>query len=316
MPKVELDGEEVFNLTLSVVGLVLKEGAMTLKELSEHFDVSEASILKAVRAITNSEDLDNYETHFYVDEEALEDGEVSFSRGQGRLSEPPVLSSRQASAIAAGLDYLSSLPQFAQSKDLQELRSSLGGTITSATPKAFGQLTELTLLREAIVAGKQIELDYLNQLGERSSRVVDPLRLDFVGSRYYLRGYCHKNQSLRAFRVDRIARIKPLESELSSQGIAVAIPEDVFDGGEDQYLVKIRATKSASEIFWNFPVSAEPKEVDGNLVGEIRVGNLRALGRHIARYGGAVVVLSPKEARLAVVDYARNTLAHLRGEAE
>ena len=108
MPKVELDGEEVFNLTMSVVGLVLKEGPMTIAELSEHFDVSQASIQKAVRAITNSEDLENYETHFYVDEEALEDGEVSFSRGQGRLTEPPILSRRQASAIAAGLDYLAS----------------------------------------------------------------------------------------------------------------------------------------------------------------------------------------------------------------
>lgn len=315
MPKVELDGEEVFNLTLSVVGLVLKEGAMTLSELSEHFDVSQASILKAVRAITNSEDLGNYETHFYVDEDALEEGEVSFSRGQGRLSEPPVLSRRQASAIAAGLDYLASLPQFAQSKDLADLRSSLGGGITTATTKNFGQLDELSVLREAILAKQQLEVDYLNQLGERSSRVVDPLRLDFIGSKYYLRGYCHKNQNLRAFRVDRIASIKALNSEVSEQGRAAEIPEDVFDGGSDQHLVKIQAGKSAAEIFWNFPVSAEPTEVDGVLVGEIRVGNLRALGRHIARYGGAVKVLSPVEAKLAVVDYARSALEFQRGEA-
>ena len=315
MPKVELDGEEVFNLTMSVVGLVLKEGPMTIAELSEHFDVSQASIQKAVRAITNSEDLENYETHFYVDEEALEDGEVSFSRGQGRLTEPPILSRRQASAIAAGLDYLASLPQFAQNPDLLELRSSLGGDISSTTAKPFGQLHELGVLREAIVAKHQLEIDYLNQLGERSSRAVDPLRLDFVGSRYYLRGYCHKNQSLRAFRVDRIASIKALESPISEQGQLAEIPEDVFDGGEDQHLVRIQATKSASEIFWNFPLSAEPKEADGYLVGEIRVGNLSSLGRHIARYGGSVKVLSPQAAKLAVVDYARKALEFQRGEA-
>jgi proteasome accessory factor C len=314
MPKVELDGEEVFNLTLSVVGLVLKEGVMTVTELSQHFDVSPASILKAVRAITNSEDLGNYETHFYVDEDALEEGDVSFSQGQARLSEPPVLSSRQVSAIAAGLDYLASLPQFAQSRDLEELRTSLGGDITTAVPKTFTQTGELTVLRDALLAKTQLEIDYLNQLGERSSRVVDPLRIDFVGSRYYLRGYCHKNQGLRAFRVDRMASITRLDSAISNEGLAVEIPEDVFEGGQDQHLVQIKSTKSASEIFWNFPLNSEPKEVEGGLLGEIRVGNLRALGRHVARYGGDVVVLGPAEARQAVVDYAHSALAFQKGE--
>lgn len=314
MPKVELDGEEVFNLTLSVVGLVLKEGVMSVEELSQHFDVSAASILKAVRAITNSEDLGNYETHFYVDQDALEEGDVSFSQGQARLSEPPVLSSRQVSAIAAGLDYLASLPQFAQSRDLEELRSALGGDITTATPKSFAKTDDLTLLRDALLAKTQLEIDYLNQVGERSSRVVDPLRIDFVGSRYYLRGYCHKNQGLRAFRVDRMASIQKLDSPISKEGQAVEIPEDVFEGGEDQHLVQIQSTKSASEIFWNFPLSREPQEVEGRLIGEIRVGNLRALGRHVARYGGDVLVIGPAEARQAVVEYAESALAFQKGE--
>jgi proteasome accessory factor C len=314
MPKVELDGEEVFNLTLSVVGLVLKEGVMSIEELSQHFDVSAASILKAVRAITNSEDLGNYETHFYVDEDALEEGDVSFSRGQARLSEPPVLSSRQMSAIAAGLDYLASLPQFAQSRDLEELRSALGGDITTTAPKSFAKTDDLTVLRDALLAKTQLEIDYLNQVGERSSRVVDPLRIDFVGSRYYLRGYCHKNQGLRAFRVDRMASIQKLDSPISKEGLTVEIPEDVFEGGKDQHLVQIQCTKSASEIFWNFPLSKEPQEIEGVLRGEIRVGNLRALGRHVARYGGDVLVIGPAEARQAVVDYAVNALTFQRGE--
>lgn len=315
MPKVELDGEEVFNLTMSIVGLVLKEGVMSVAELSGHFDVSPPSILKAVRAITNSEDLDNYETHFYVDADALEEGEVSFSQGQGRLVEPPLLSRRQASSIAAGLDYLASLPQFKDSKDLEELRSYLGGGITSTAPKAFGQNIDLTVLRNSILAKTQIELDYINQVGERGVRVVDPLRLDFIGARYYLRGYCHKNLGLRAYRVDRMTDIKALSSSISQAGVDAEIPEDVFDSATDQHLVQIQCSKSASEIFWNFPLNAEPSEVDGELVGEIRVGNLRALGRHIARYGGQVKVLGPIEAKQAVVEYAKSALTYQRGES-
>lgn len=314
MPKVELDGEEVFNLTLSIVGLVLKEGVMTVDELSQHFDVSSASILKAVRAITNSEDLGSYETHFYVDQDALDDGDVSFSQGQGRLSEPPVLSNRQGSAIAAGLDYLASLPEFAQNKDLAELRHSLGDGITSTVPKTYGATVDLTMIRDALLAKSQLEIDYLNQLGERSKRVVDPLRIDFIGSRYYLRAYCHKNLSLRAFRVDRMAAIRKLDTPISLNAVNTDIPEDVFEGGADQHIVQIQCSKSASEIFWNFPLVSEPRELDGVLVGEIRVGNLRALGRHIARYGGEVKVLGPEAAKHAVVDYVRSALEYQKGE--
>lgn len=314
MPRVELDGEEIFNLSLSVVGLVLKEGVMSIDELSEHFDVSAASIKRAVLAISNSEDVHRYETHFYLDFEALEEGEVSFALGQGRLSEPPLLSSRQASAIAAGLDYLASLPQFADNPDLAELRGALGSEITETFGPKFHHAAELNELRGAITSGVQINLDYLNQLGERSPRIVDPLRLDFIGNRFYLRGWCHKNQDLRNFRVDRIAGVQTLETPISEHARQAEIPEEVFDGGSDQHRVKIRCSLSASEIFWNFPLSSEPKEIDGELEGEIRVGNLAALGRHIARYGGQARVLEPKEARRAVREYALSVLEHQRGE--
>ena len=67
MPKQELDGVELFNLSLSIVGTVLRDGDHSVKELAELFEVSEAAIKKAVLAVANSEDLKNYETHFYVD---------------------------------------------------------------------------------------------------------------------------------------------------------------------------------------------------------------------------------------------------------
>jgi proteasome accessory factor C len=170
------------------------------------------------------------------------------------------------------------------------------------------------VIRAAIESGLQLQLDYLNQLGERSSRTVDPLRIDFVGSRYYLRGYCYKNQNIRSFRVDRIAGLEQLETQISQESLGIEIPEDVFGGGEDQHIVTISCSKWASEIFWNFPLVGEPKVAGELLEGQIRVGNLRALGRHIARYGGQVKVLEPASAVLAVREYALEVLKFQEGE--
>lgn len=309
MPKVELDGEQQFNLSLAIVGLVLREGSMSVAELSEHFGVSVASIERAVKAIANSEDVHRYETHFYVDQDLLDQGEVSFTPGLGNLTDAPTLSKKQASAIAAGLDYLASLPQFAQNTDLSELREALGGSITKTTGVFDAANQFLDVLRQAIQDKKQCRLDYLNQVGERTERLVDPMRLDFIGNRYYLRAWCHKNKDLRAFRLDRIVGVARMSTATSLVSSRTEIPDEIYGLGQDQNLVQLRCKGPATELFWNFPLNSEPKLVDGFLTGEIRVGNLRALGRHVARYGSNAEVLGPESARAAVREYALSALS-------
>ena len=49
MPKQEIDAAELFDLALSIVGLVLSEGDQKVSELASRFDVSEKVVLKAVR---------------------------------------------------------------------------------------------------------------------------------------------------------------------------------------------------------------------------------------------------------------------------
>lgn len=313
MPKVELDGEQQFNLSLAIVGLVLREGSMSVDELSEHFGVSGASIERAVKAIANSEDVHRYETHFYVDQDLLDQGEVSFTPGLGNLTDAPTLSKKQASAIAAGLDYLASLPQFAQNADLAELRVALGGSITKTTGTLDASNQFLEVLRQAILDKKQCRLDYLNQVGERTERLVDPMRLDFIGNRHYLRAWCHKNKDLRAFRLDRIVGVSRMSTATSLVSSRTEIPDEIYGLGQDQNLVQLRCKGPATELFWNFPLNNEPKLVDGFLTGEIRVGNLRALGRHVARYGSNAEVLGPAAARAAVGDYALSALAAQEG---
>ena len=310
MPKQELDGEELFNLALSIVGLVLRYGPHNTTELSEHFGFSEKTIKKAVLTIANSEDVGNFKTHFYLDDELLEDGEVDFSVADSNLTEPPVLSKRQATSLAAGLDYLASLPQFSENGALQELRTLIGGATSSVMSRASGtrEITLLAQLQQAMAGQVAVECEYVNQLGEKAVRLIDPLRIDFVLDKHYLRGFCHKNQGLRSFRLDRILHLKATSQPISAESLAMEIPEEVFGDGSTEITVKIAADPEAAEIFWNFPSYSNLTTKDGEIVGEIRVGSLRALGRHITRYGGMVRVLEPREARAAVKAFAKAAL--------
>jgi proteasome accessory factor C len=310
MPKQELDAEEQFNLALSIVGLVLRDGSHTVKELAEHFDFSENSIRRAVLTIGNSEDVGNFRTHFYLDDELLEKGEIDFTQAEAELSEPPVLTQRQVAALATGLDYLASLPHFEASSELAELRSAIGGatpTAISRVPKTR-ELSLLTSLQDALLGGFAVICEYRNQLGERSTRTIDPLRIDFVSDKHYLRGFCHKNQAIRSFRIDRMVSVAVTDLAISEMALSHPIPEEVFGEVTSEALVKVAAQPEASEIFWNFPSVGELSKQDGELVGEIMVGSLKALGRHIARYGGLVRVISPQSAVDSVREFAISAL--------
>ena len=311
MPKQEMDGVELFNLALSIVGTVLRDGDQKVSELGELFEVSEAAVKKAVLAVANSEDLKNYETHFYVDLEELEDGYVSISQGMSPLGEPPALSKRQLSSIAIGLDYLAAIPQFAADAELQALRTlireSSPAAVTNQTPTRLSE--QIEKLQQALGRQLAVSCEYINQTGVKSSRTIDPLRIDFIGRRHYLRGYCRTSKELRAFRLDRIQSIELTDSEIPESTKALKIPEDVFGESAQEQLVEISASAEAAEVFWNFPVASEPRQVGDEVRGTIRVGNLAALGRHVAKYGGMVKVIAPESARAAVRDFANRAIS-------
>jgi proteasome accessory factor C len=316
MPKVEFDSDDIFNLALSLVGLVLKDGPMTLEELETYFKMPRKTLIRAAKAIGNSEDLYRYESHFYLDDDLLEEeGIIDFSVGLAVLDSPPPLSRSQATALATGLDYLASLPQFAGNADLADLRKLFS---QSDLPQPIvlepNPLTEtLELIRSSIVNCTRVEMTYKNQTGESSERAVDPLRIDFVGKRYYLRGYCLKSQELRSFRIDRISQISATKIPLSQEGAAAQIPDAIYGENPGNYTVEIKVEPHAYEIFWNFPTQGAPKQLpDGSFVGSIRMGNPGALARHVVRYGGAVRVLAPEQARQAVSNFAKLALGQAR----
>lgn len=309
MPKQEIDGDGLFNLALAIVGLVLKTGGISVSELAQHFGVSEKVIHKAVHAITNSEDLTSPQSHFYLHYEAYEEGIVDFSVGGANLEQAPTLSRYQQTSLAIGLEYLASLEEFKGNRALSELRNALSGEVTTrvvAHPTVDVQ--ELELLRDAILTRKRVEFDYINQLGKKSHREVDPLRIDLVGNKHYLRGYCLESSELRTFRIERTSNLTLTTQDISEAAMLEEIPDEVYGTGEGE-LIELVAESQAGEIFWNFPVDGKLIKRDGKLHGFIRVGNIAAIARHVVRYGGAVEVIAPESARQAVRDFATKSLS-------
>ncbi len=306
----DFDGISRFNLSLAIVALILREGPKSLAELSELFGAPEKVIDQAVRAIIYAEDGRQFVSFFRFDWGAWEDESIVDLTPNSSLVGQPTLGRHQSTALAAGLDYLATMPAFANSAALEELRT-LFESLDVPAGKIVMQIPDgvLDLTQNAISKRVRIEFDYVNQGGSRSRRAADPLRIDFRAGHHYLRGYCLMSNSLRSFRLDRISALELTDVAIDPQNLEAEIPDEIFGNASGGETVKITADISAREIFTNFPTNAPPVKTGSTLSGEIRIGNLKHLGRHVARYGGLVQVLAPDEARAVVKQFVEQALS-------
>ena len=325
MPKLHsFNGEDRYNFMLALVAYLQNRGTVTLDEAAKHFDLDPKYIRKAVTSINDARaTLKGFEEwFFFVDVEALEEEGVLSLVDNTVIEDVPRLSNRQASAIAAGLNYLATIPGF---KDDPEL-TSLQGLLASGTSRGINPLIEsrpgsaeagAEIIRKAMLARKIISCEYINQKGERSIRSIEPLRLDPRADGWYLRGYCPVHLEVRNFKLDRMRSIEVTAQDLSEDARKIDSFEDsiyVAEATDNTVTVEVEPegyrliseSKSVSE-----PISAE----SGAVRAEIKVGHLPNIGKLVARFGGSARVIAPEEARKIVKNYALAALGQSRSES-
>jgi proteasome accessory factor C len=131
----------------------------------------------------------------------------------------------------------------------------------------------LDLFREAIAGRRQVEIDYYSYgRDERTTRVVEPLRLTNEQGQWYLLAFCHRAGGERLFRVDRIHAAVALEATFAARtptaiDLYRAEPDDprvVLEIGADEGWVRseypVERIEDLPDGGWRItlPVSARP----------------------------------------------------------
>ena len=315
--EIKLDDTDRFNLMLALTGLLVDGEEYTIEELVEHFKVSKKEIVKAVKMISYTDLMkSNQDGSYQVDYDDLRDGFVSirytFSKA---IDEVPKLSSRQASAIAAGLVYLGSLPGLVENNEIEELQKILAvgeeaGTRNTVLIEIGQRDADIVAIREAMASGVTITCDYLNLKGETTlGRALEPLRIDSQGEVIYLRAWCPINLGVRSFRLDRMRNAKPTNTAISAEALGAELVEEIYTANETDTVVTLEVDPEAYSLIFDFKPVEEPENVSKTVKRfKINVGDVRNLGRVIARFGGAARVISPEIAKLSVRDFALNAL--------
>ncbi|RLP72612.1 WYL domain-containing protein [Mycetocola manganoxydans] len=304
----------------------MDHGSVRVADAARHFGVDEDQIRESVRLIAVSGvpgETSSYqhEDLFDIDWDAFEQDDEIVITHLVAIDDSPRFSAREAAALIAGLQYLSSLPEQADRDVLGSLMSKLAlGSTGRPSEVAVGSSqadSALALIRNSVAAGNQIEFDYLNSRGESEKRRVDPLRIQSLDQDWYLRGWDHLREAVRTFRLDRMSNLDVTDEPISHHAGEIPLSESLFESSESDLEVVVELPEDAIGMIADYLTSDAPVPArNGRSRVTLHVAHDHGLKRLIAGLSGVVTVISPDTARVRVADWAQAALDRYAGEID
>ena len=302
---------------LSLVPYLMDHDRVTVAEAAAHFGIPAQQIRDAVNLIAVSglpgeTAAYQHDDLFDIDWDAFENDDEIVLTNRVAIDDSPRFSAREASALIMGLQYLSALPEYADRASIASLIAKLSrGTSGAVAPVGVAgaetrtSLTpSITLIRESLDRGLQLEFDYRNARGELERRRVDALQVESVDADWYLRGWCHLREAVRTFRLDRISRAEVTGEPVAHRGSEIRLPE-LFEASPEDLEVVIDVEPAAMPLLADYiPDGARSQQEGGRIRTTLRVSHYHGLKRLIASMPGVVTVVAPAEARAVVAEWA------------
>ncbi|MGI4720446.1 MAG: helix-turn-helix transcriptional regulator [Janthinobacterium lividum] len=145
---------------------------------------------------------------------------------------PMMFSEEEALALSVGLLAANSLGLERAAPAIAGAQAKLERTMPAGLRqrvRAIGETVQLDLRRAAGAtgnaflpdlsvaarAGRRVRLDYADASGQASMRALDPYGLAYHDGCWYAVGWCHLRAAVRAFRLDRIRALAPLDESFA-----------------------------------------------------------------------------------------------------
>ena len=302
-------------LFLSLVPYVMDNGQVTVQEAAAQFsrqpdDIRRAVELIACAGIPGDSAAYLHADLFDIDWDAFENDEVIRFSNTVVIDQQPRLSTREISALIAGLQYLAAHPRYGEREDVQELLDKLRSVSGSEAPTHIGiqsasVTSTLADIDRCLSAGTQVRFDYVNRNGDTDTRTVDPLALEARDDVWYLRAWCLLREAPRLFRLDRMANLTPLETPVAEHP-DVDDPESwtIFAASDTDVVVTLEFDEPALPIVAEYLDRSKPPErSDSGYVAEVPFAHYGSLVRFVTAQGGLVRVTGPEAAIHAVRDW-------------
>lgn len=225
--------------------------------------------------------------------------EVIFSAGMDR---PLRLTSPEATAVLVALRALVEVPgmvdpQAARSA-IAKIESAAGAVGHKVMPGEVSaeESPAAAAVREAVRLRRAVAIDYYSASHDTTShRVVDPIRILFVGDQSYLEAWCRSAEGVRLFRFDRIDSAQVLDEPSAPPPRAVEAGPDtaLFDADPSLPSATLQLAPTATWMFDYFPMRLVHELPDGSCEAQMTYASEEWMARMVLGFGAAVTVLGP-----------------------
>ena len=318
MVNARLEAADRVTLLMSFVPYLIEQGAVPVQQLAEHFDITVSQVQELVQllAMSGVPGDDGYYQHqdlFDINWDLFEDQQIVELWQHVAVESTPRFSAREAAALVAGLQYISGIVPERDRTVVDQLVAKIASGASAepenllVTPAAVP--VDLDVIRSALSTGHSVSFIYQNSTGERSTRSVDPLRLDLVGETWYLRGWSHEREALRTFRLDRISELSVSTETIQTTLSLADLSDELFDVSDSHIRVVCEIEESALLLLSAYSPTVLGA-VDQNMLSvEVAFSDLTSIPVFVSQIPGAIRVISPPEAVSAVRLWAEQAQA-------
>ncbi len=287
---------------IGILSILLQRERVTASELAEEFEVARRTIDRDV------EDLNKAGIP------------VAAQRGKGGglyimdgyTLDKTLLNRTEMLAILTGLKSLDSVEGTNKYRQLMNKLSSDGGKETDSMIIDLSMWSKdaiapkIELMRTAIEKCETVRFEYISPEGT-TKREIEPYRLVYQWSSWYVWGWCRTREDYRMFRLSRITDVSATGNIFESR----VIPEYSCD--------KLRHTKGGLSVTVRFDKSVKWRLADDfgaenitedtdELTHTFNWSDTSSLFSYILTFGDKAEIVSPKKLRQEFVEFAEKIL--------
>ena len=281
------------NRYFQMIYLLLDKGQMTAPELADYFEVSIRTIYRDID-ILSSAGIPIYATQGKGGGIAIQDSYVL---------KKLLLSEQEQKQILMALQGIRVL----EDEQINMLLSKLSGVFQrqqgnwleidfSTWTKSGAGKHNFQLLQSAVWKSRIVSFSYYSGKGEQTKRIIEPHKLVFKTSDWYLYGYCTLRKDFRFFKLTRIRDLKLQDAEFMRE-----TPEHIFERSDEFEMKTVQVTLlfdagMSHEVYEKFDEEVSEQE-DGSLLVTTILPDNELLYSYVLSCRERVEVLSPPYVR-------------------
>ena len=158
--------------------------------------------------------------------------------------------------------------------------------------------SKFDILKTAVIQCKEIKIVYENTNSERSTRIIQPLKISYKSKEWYLKAFCKEKQDFRIFKLNRILELKLLENTF----VPRPYPEEKNNDQQPYHQIALLFSKEiAYRVYDEFDETEIEYQKNGDLVVHAEIPVDPWLIGYLLSFGTQVEIIEPK--------YLKNVLA-------